>query len=85
MQESKIKIIDLSGCGGGRYSNWNQNPHRFVNIISAIHRCDILSASVQTIIANVDSLLFDSKEVIMNELQSKFDKTTIDKIVSYSD
>ena len=44
----RIETISFSGSGGSKYSNWDEYPDRFTNIICAFSKCK-LKQSIQKI------------------------------------
>ena len=49
MGNCKIEFLDLNNTGGSSYSNWEENPQRFENLISGITRCPSLVQSLKTL------------------------------------
>ena len=67
MEGCKIEYINFNFSGSSNFSDWNQNPKRFVNIVVAISRCVPLSASLKIInITNCGIKKEDAEKALHN-------------------
>ena len=70
MKKSNILIllpIGFIGSGGSEYSNWDEYPDRFANIICAFSKCS-LKQSIQKIqVRNCGSMIKKKAEAVLKE------------------
>ena len=67
MEGCKIEYLSFNSSGSSYYSDWNQNPKRFVNIVVAISRCIPLSVSLKIInITNCGITEEDAVKILRN-------------------
>ena len=67
MIEWRIELLGFHNSGSDSYSDWNKNPMRFENMISAISKCVPLSKSLKNINISNWSLTKGKAEEVMKK------------------
>ena len=77
MDQYSISSMFLFLCGNSEYSNWDDNPERFLNILSGIKNCLSLYSSLTQIFLyynskkkdNLEILALKGKDMLNNSIQ----------------
>ena len=67
MENCKIENINLAYSGGASYSNWDENPIRFENLIASISKCAPLVKCLKTLYIGYCDINKDKAQRVLNK------------------